>query len=74
MMFNNVSAVRISRTSCVLTSGYLCHFALWTAFPFSLVGRLHSLFPWRRFYSHDYYWHSVTLGLAPFRQSRVPSL
>jgi len=33
------------------------------AFPFSLVG--HN--------SHDYYGHSVTLGLASFRQSRVPS-
>jgi transposase len=27
-----------------LTSGYLCHFVLQTAFPFSLVRRLHGLF------------------------------
>ncbi len=33
------------------------------AFPFSLVG--HD--------SHDYYGHSVTIGLASRRQSRVPS-
>jgi hypothetical protein len=36
-------------------SSHLCPFALWTALPPSLVGR----------YSHDYYGHSVTLGLAP---------
>jgi hypothetical protein len=30
---------------------------MWTALPSSLVGR----------YSHDYYWASVTLGLAPDR-------
>jgi hypothetical protein len=40
----------------------LCHFALRAAFPLSLVDR----------YSHDYYWHSVTLGLSPLRQSRIP--
>ncbi len=42
-------------------SGRLCPFALWTAFPSSLVRRD----------SHDYYGHSVTLGLAPCRRSRV---
>ena len=36
-------------------SSHLCPFALWTALPSSLVGRC----------SHDYYGHSVTLGLAP---------
>jgi hypothetical protein len=36
-------------------SSHLCPFALWTAFPPSVVGR----------YSHDYYGYSVTLGLAP---------
>jgi hypothetical protein len=36
-------------------SSHLCPFALWTALPSSLVGRD----------SHDYYEHSVTLGLAP---------
>ena len=41
--------------------GRLCPFALWTALPSSLVRRE----------SHDYYGHSVTLGLAPRRQSRV---
>jgi hypothetical protein len=62
-MFSIVSAVRISRTSRFLTSGHLCPFALRVAFPLSLVGR----------YSHDYYGHSVTLGLAPLRRSRIPS-
>ena len=41
---------------------HLCHFALRAAFPLSLVGR----------HSHDYYWHSVTIGLSPLRQSRIP--
>jgi hypothetical protein len=36
-------------------SRHLCPFALRTALPSSLVGRD----------SHDYYEHSVTLGLAP---------
>jgi hypothetical protein len=42
-----------------------CHlspFALWTAFPSSLVERG----------SHDYYGDSVALGVAPRRQSQVP--
>ncbi len=42
-------------------SSHLCPFALWTAFPSSLVRRE----------SHDYYGHSVTIGLAPHRRSRV---
>ena len=36
-------------------SSHLCPFALWTALPSPSVGRD----------SHDYYGHSVTLGLAP---------
>ena len=63
-MFSAVSAVRISRTSQFLSSGHLFPFALRTALPFSLVERNF----------HDYYENSVTFGLAPFRQSRVPSL
>ena len=42
-------------------SSHLCPFALWTAFPSSPVGR----------YSHDYYGHSVAMGFAPRRRSRV---
>ena len=42
-------------------SSHLCPFALWTAFPSSLVGRCF----------HDYYGHSVAMGLAPRRRSRV---
>jgi hypothetical protein len=42
---------------------HLCHFPLCTALPCPLVGR----------HSHEYYWHSVTLGLASGRPSRVPS-
>ena len=38
-------------------SSHLCPFALWTAFPSSLVRRD----------SHGYYGHSVTMGLAPRR-------
>lgn len=36
---------------------HLCPFALVPAFPDSMAGR----------YSCDYYGHSVTVGLAPFR-------
>src|SRR5205823_8887651 len=43
---------------------HLCHFPLCTALPCALVGR----------HAHEYYWHSVTLGLASDRPSRVPSL
>jgi len=43
------------------TSSHLCPFALWTALPSPLVGRD----------SHDYYGHSVAIGLAPRRRSRV---
>ena len=42
-------------------SDHLAPFALWTAFPSSLVGR----------YSHDYYGASVAIGLAPLRRSHV---
>ena len=42
-------------------SDHLAPFALWTAFPSSLVGRD----------SHDYYGASVTIGLAPLRRSHV---
>jgi hypothetical protein len=42
-------------------SGRLCPLALWTALPSSLVRRD----------SHDYYGHSVAIGLAPRRRSRV---
>ena len=42
-------------------SCHLCPFAPWTAFPSSLVSR----------YPHDYYGHSVALGLAPRRRPRV---
>ena len=37
--------------------GHLCSFALYAALPRALVGRD----------SHDYYEHSVTVGLAPRR-------
>jgi hypothetical protein len=39
----------------------------------SPCGRL-SRPPWWIANSHDYYWNSVTIGLASLRQSRVPSL
>ena len=42
-------------------SNHLFPFALWTAFPSSLVGRC----------SHDYYEHSVAMELALRRRSRV---
>src|SRR5215471_7662503 len=45
-------------------SSHLSHFALWTTLSSSLVRR----------HSHDYYWDSVALGLAPRRPSHVPSL
>src|SRR5215469_5417917 len=45
-------------------SSHLSHFALWTTLSSALVRR----------YAHDYYWDSVTLGLAPRRPSHVPSL
>ena len=57
------SAFRISRTSQMLGIRHLCHFPLCTALPCALVGRD----------SHEYYWHSVTMGLASGRPSRVPS-
>ena len=42
----------------------LLPFALWPAFPTALVGR----------HPHDYYGSSVTVGLAPHRPSRLPSV
>ncbi len=58
MMFSTVVAVRISRTSqFAVHRGYLCSFALCAVLPRALVGR----------HSHDYYEHSVTVGLAPRR-------
>jgi hypothetical protein len=56
-------ALRISRTSWLLNADHLCPFALRTTFSSSLVGR----------YSHDYYEHSVSVEVALFRKSRVPS-
>jgi len=50
-------ALRISRTSPIRPAGHLCHFPLCTALPCAPVGR----------HSHEYYWHSVTLGLASGR-------
>ena len=47
-----VLPLRIPRGASM--SSHLCSFALRTALPSSLVGRC----------SHDYYEHSVTLGLA----------
>ena len=44
-------------------SDHLCPFALWTTFSSALVAR----------YFHDYYGHSVPMGLAPGRESLVPS-
>src|SRR5262252_3114385 len=45
-------------------SSHLSHFALWTTLSSSLVRR----------HSHDYYWNSVAIGLAPRRPSHIPSL
>ena len=56
-------ALRISRTAWLLNADHLCPFALWTTFSSSLVGRD----------SYDYYGHSVSLEVALFRKSRVPS-
>src|SRR5215510_2314748 len=55
------SASRVPHRSW--TSDHLCHFPLCTALPCALVGRD----------PHEYYWHSVTVGLASCRSSRVPS-
>ena len=62
-MVSTVSALRISRTSQFCVSGYLCSFALYAALPRAVVGR----------YAHDYYEHSVAIGLSPRRRSHVPS-
>ena len=56
-------ALRISRTAWLLNVDHLCPFALWTIFSSSLVSR----------HPHDYYEHSVSLEVALFRKSRVPS-
>ena len=56
MIARHVSALRISRTSCVLAIvRHLPPFAMWPAFPAS-----------------DYYEGSVAVGLAPLRRSHVP--
>ena len=57
-------AVCISHPSLAPCRSHLCPFALWPAFPAALVGRD----------PYDYYGHSVALGLAPGRPSRVPSV
>src|SRR3954447_23905606 len=63
MISNTVAASRISRTSPSLSiAEHLCPFALWTAFPSAPAGRD----------SCDYYGHSVAIGLAPRRPSRIP--
>ena len=57
-----VAATCITHASLCACRGPLCPFALWSAFPTAVVGR----------HAHDYYEHSVTLGLAPRRPSRIP--
>ena len=58
MMFSIVSAVRISRTSRYLLHPITCSTSPCKRFSrFPKVGR----------YSHNYYWNSVTLGLASRR-------
>ena len=61
--FSATLAFRITRTVWRLRSGHLCPFALWTIFSSSPVDR----------YFHDYYEHSVSVEVALFRKSRVPS-
>jgi hypothetical protein len=61
--FSTTVALRITRTAWRLRSDHLCPFALGMALPSALVGR----------YFHDYYGHSVSLEVALFRKSRVPS-
>ena len=51
----------LTHASLPIGRGPLCPFALWSAFPTAVVGRD----------AHDYYGHSVTLGLAPRRPSRI---
>jgi hypothetical protein len=55
------SASRVPHRSW--TSDHLCHFPLGTALPCALLGRD----------SHEYSSHSVIVGLASLRPSRVPS-
>ena len=50
-----IVAVRISHTSPMLNLSHLCSFTLCVALPRALVGRD----------AHDYYEHSVAIGLAP---------
>jgi hypothetical protein len=52
----------LTHASLPVGRGHLCPFALWSAFPTAVVGRD----------AHDYYGHSVTVGLAPRRPSRIP--
>jgi hypothetical protein len=56
-------ALRIPRTAWLLNADHLCPFALGMALPSTLVDR----------YFHDYYGHSVSMEVALFRKSRVPS-
>ena len=55
MSFSTTLVLRISRTAWQLSVYHLCPFALRLAFPTSLVGRD----------AHDYYRHSVPMGVAP---------
>jgi hypothetical protein len=52
-----VTAIGISPTFLPIHRRHLCSFPLWSAFPTALVRR----------HTHEYYEHSVTLGLAPRR-------
>ena len=63
MTLSATLALRITRTAWLLNVDHLCPFALWTTFSSSLVDRCF----------HDYYEHSVSLEVALFRKSRVPS-
>src|SRR5499427_5597471 len=62
-MTSPASAFRLSRTSPALGMRPPVPLPLCTALPCALVER----------HSHEYYWHSVTVGLASGRPSRVPS-
>jgi hypothetical protein len=63
VMVSSNLALGITPTAWLLTILHLSCFALRTALPFPLVGR----------YPHDYYHDSVTIALARFRPSHVPS-
>ena len=63
MTLSATLVLRISRTAWLLNADHLCPFALGMALPSTLVGR----------YFHDYYGHSVSVEVALFRKSHVPS-